>query len=92
MKIRNLITNLARLFDDPESIKASDIAHLLKAERNKALQEAIDVCEMWKKECKLDLDREQKEYGTMYGFGKINILSLCVQRIEEKITGVRRWG
>ena len=60
-----------------------ELQRLLKAERNKALQEAIDVCEMWKKDCE-----KEKE---LHAYGKVNILGLCIQRIEEKITGVRRW-
>lgn len=89
IKIKNFVTNFRSMFAERPHV---DIAHLLKAERNKALQEAIDVCEMWKKECNADLDREKKEKGTLTGYGKVNILNLCIQRIEEKITGVRRWG
>lgn len=89
MSIKNLVKNLRGLLDEPSP--RMDITHLLKAERNKALQEAIDVCNMWKAEEEINFQRESKQ-GNLTSFGKINLLNLCIQRIEEKITGVRRWG
>jgi hypothetical protein len=67
------------------------IKERLKEERDKALNEAITVCDMWKKEVEIEFDREKLK-GNLSSYGKINILDLCIQRIKEKITGVREWS
>ena len=63
-----------------------------KEARNEAFREAIAICEMWKQSCEMELAEEKRVHGTMNSYGKINLMDLCIQRIEEKITGVRRWS
>lgn len=64
---------------------------MLKQVRDGALQEAIDVINMWKADCEKDFAKHSK-HGDLRDFGKINLLDLCIQRIREKIEGFRRWS
>ncbi len=68
-----------------------DIEKQKKEARDQAFREAIEVCKMWQKEVESTFETERLK-GNFTSVGKLNLLALCVQRIEEKITGVRKWS
>jgi hypothetical protein len=68
-----------------------DTDKLVKDARDKALQECIDVCKSWRP----GVEKSHAEASLKGNFtyaGQLNLIDLCVQRIEEKITGKRKWS
>lgn len=61
-----------------------DIQHLLKAERNKALLEAIDICEAFIPDIEKKLNEEKKE-GNFTTFGQLNLMLSYVQKLKAKM-------
>lgn len=62
---------------------------ILKQVRDDALQEAVDICKSWKDELEKDFKRNSRS-GDFGDFGRVNLLDLCIQRIREKIEGLRK--
>jgi len=75
---------------DPNKV---DLIPLLKAERNKAFQEAFECVKTHMKTLESSPSyKEDREKGDHHLYGQINLLRCVMQDIDAKMTGVRKWS
>jgi hypothetical protein len=84
MKIGRFVISFSREEVDIEKIK--------KEARDQAFREALVEIRTWQKSAIKTFEKRRDEEKDYSWFGVINLFDLCIQRVSEKIDGVRRWS